>query len=181
MGQAQLHGATRWLTGVVATLGCVGLLAGTWAGGADLGAPNPPKRAGDERPAVRGNLVAPVQRQLALAFGLAQSNIRANAGCSALFGRFGKNGNDLLASIEFEGANFEKLGDPCRSGVAAFTQVGRRLIRLCPSFATLSLPAAAVILIHEGLHSAGMSEKPFDPNGLKPQEINRLVAASCFR
>jgi len=38
-----------------------------------------------------------------------------------------------------------------------------------------------LILIHEVLHDAGMSEKPADPNGLTSQEINRLVSARCGR
>lgn len=134
------------------------------------------------QPRVRGNLLAPVRRQLALAFQLALRDIQTNPACSALFAEFGADGLELLARVEFDAATLELTGGTCdRGGVAAFTNVKSRRIRLCPGFAVLSVPAATVILIHETLHTAGMSERPIDPNGLAPQEINRLVATSCFR
>jgi hypothetical protein len=131
---------------------------------------------------VRGNLPGPVRLQLVLAFRMAQESIRTNQACSALFGRFGADGLDLLARVEFHAVTIESTGRTCdRSGVAAFTTVKSSRIRLCPGFGVLPVPAAAVILIHELLHAAGMSEKPIDPKGLTPPEINRLVAVSCFR
>jgi hypothetical protein len=117
-----------------------------------------------------------------LAFRSAQDSIRAHPTCSALFDRFGMDGLELLAMVEFESATMEMVGDTCsRGGVAAFTKVSGRTIRLCPGFGVLPVPEATVILIHELLHTAGMSEKPLDPDGLLPQEINQLVAVSCGR
>jgi hypothetical protein len=34
-------------------------------------------------------------------------------------------------------------------------------------------------LIHEALHSAGMSEQPHDPDALSSFQINRLVRKNC--
>jgi hypothetical protein len=113
---------------------------------------------------------------------LAQRSVRTVPSCSALFDKLGADGLALLAAVEFDGATLEMGRDTCsRGGVAAFTVIKGKRIRLCPGFAVLSVPGAAVILIHEALHAAGMSEKPVDPAGLAPQEINRLVATSCLR
>ena len=180
MGQAR-DGAMRGAIGVSLSLCGAILLATLSAVGADGSDVRPVHRIQAGHATVNGNLLGPVRRQLSLAFRLAQESIQSNPACSALFGSFGTDGRELLAAVEFNGALFEKVGDTCgRNGVAAFTEVKSKRIRLCPGFAVLSVPAAALILIHEVLHSAGLSEKPLDPNGLTPQEINRLVAVSCF-
>jgi hypothetical protein len=132
------------------------------------------------KPTVAGNLSAPVRQQLTLGFLLAKKSIQAHPGCAALFSRLGADGLEVLANARYDGANFDKSGDTCgKGGVPAYTKVGSHLIRLCPGFAVLSVPSAALILIHEALHSAGLSEKPADPNGLIPQQINRLVEVGC--
>jgi hypothetical protein len=132
------------------------------------------------KPTVTGNLLVPVRKQLSLGFFLAQMSIRAHPNCAALFSRLGANGLEVLAKARYNGANFDKSSDACgKGGVAAYTKVGSHLIRLCPGFGVLSVPGAALILIHEALHSAGLSEKPADPNGLTPQEINLTVTVSC--
>lgn len=146
--------------------------AGPLAGGAAAPAPG--------HPTVHGNLLAPVQRELTLAFRLAEAEVRDNPACSALFARYHADGARILAAVEFDAATIELLGEPCsRTGVAAFTTVSGRRIWLCPHFGDLKVPAAAMILIHEALHAAGLSERPADPRGLLPFAINRLVAASC--
>ncbi|MDD5563138.1 MAG: hypothetical protein PHQ91_05455 [Thermoanaerobaculaceae bacterium] len=174
-------GATRRLAAALGVWWAALLLAPPTAG-ADGDDENQAHRPLGAHYVVRGNFDAAVRRQLTLASRLAQDGIRANAACSALFGRFGKDGLELFKIVEFEAAAIESTGTTCdRGGVPAFTGVGGRRIRLCPGFGLLSVPAAAVILIHELLHTAGMSEKPMDPNGLTPQEINRLVGTSCRR
>lgn len=123
-----------------------------------------------------------MRRELAFGFSLAEEEIRHASSCSALFGKFHADGAQLLAAIEFEAATIDVVSDTCsRSGVAAFTTVGGRKIWLCPHFGDLTVPAAAMIIIHEALHAAGLTERPADPRGLLPQEINQLVAASCSR
>ena len=91
-------------------------------------------------------------------------------------------GTQILAAVEFVAVTIELAGDACsRTEVAAFTTVAGRKVWLCPHFGDLNVPAAAMILIHEALHAAGLTERPRDPSGLLPPEINRLVAASCGR
>ncbi len=61
----------------------------------------------------------------------------------------------------------------------AFTSLGSAVTRLCPGFARLDDERAAVILLHEALHRAGLDEWPHDPDGLTPQGINELVREGC--
>jgi hypothetical protein len=151
-------GAKRRL-GAIAGVFLLIMLVASPALGSDLDSAVARRATWRAHPTVKGNLPASVRRQLTLAFRSAQDSIRARPTCSALFDRFGMNGLELLTVVEFEG----------------------RTIKLCPGFGVLPVPKATVILIHELLHTAGMSERPLDPNGLLPQEINRLVAVSCGR
>jgi hypothetical protein len=174
-------GAKRRL-GAIAGVFLLIMLVASPALGSDLDSAVARRATWRAHPTVKGNLPASVRRQLTLAFRSAQDSIRARPTCSALFDRFGMNGLELLTVVEFESATMEMVGDTCsRGGVAAFTKVKGRTIKLCPGFGVLPVPKATVILIHELLHTAGMSERPLDPNGLLPQEINRLVAVSCGR
>jgi hypothetical protein len=131
------------------------------------------------KPRVSGNLLGPVRQQLSLGFFLAQSRIRTHPTCSALFERFRVDGAELLGRVRFNGAAFETSFSTCKHGVAAYTTVGSHQIVLCPGFGGIPVPGAALILIHEVLHSAGMTEKPSDPNGFAAGEINVMVKVSC--
>jgi hypothetical protein len=62
-------------------------------------------------------------------------------------------------------------------GVAAFIVVATPYGHL-PGFAD-STPAAAVIVIHEALHFAGLPESPQTPGAMSPAEINEMVADRC--
>ena len=132
------------------------------------------------KPTVAGNLSAPVRQQLTLGFLLAKKSIQAHPGCAALFSRLSADGLETLARARYGAADFVTSGDTCgKGGVPAYTKVGSHLISLCPGFGVLSIAGAAQTVIHEALHSAGMSEKPVDPEGLTPQEINQMVKMSC--
>jgi hypothetical protein len=126
-------------------------------------------------------LSTPLRNQLRFAFRLAQERIRDRRACAALFTRLGADGLQLLTRARFAPEVIEKDRRACAKGVGARTEVSGREIRLCPAFATVSPREAALLLIHEVLHHAGLSERPPDPNGLTPQDINDLVAASCGR
>lgn len=119
--------------------------------------------------------------QLSFAFSLAQERIRSKPACSALFTRLRADGLQLLTRARFAPATIAEDRNACANGTAARTEVSGHQIRLCAAFAALSESSAALVLLHEVLHHAGMSERPPDPNGLTPQEISGLVRASCGR
>jgi len=57
----------------------------------------------------------------------------------------------------------------------AFTAVGSAVTRVCPWFERMDDGHAAMILLHEALHRAGLDEWPHDPDGLTPQGITDMV------
>jgi hypothetical protein len=174
------HGAIRRVARLTVLAFCALLLTAPGVVAGDRPDVSRSREARATKPNLRGNLPGPVTRQLFLAFNLAAERVSSNASCSALFTSLGADAIELLASVHFEGATQNMSGDTCSRGrVPAFTKVGGRHVRLCPPFALLSLPDAAVTVIHEALHCAGLSEKPPDPNGLTPQEINLMVKVSC--
>jgi hypothetical protein len=193
MGQASERGAGKHITAVGASHSATAeiqrLLILVWCGmlvaaptvlAGDLHRGKPGTASPSPRPTVGGNLAGPVHRQLRGAFRIAQERVRDVPTCSALFRRLGADGTELLKSIRFEGATVRTFAYSCGRGpVAAFTKVGGRRIRLLPPFASLSLTDATVTVLHEALHCAGLSEKPADPNGLTPQEINLMVKVNC--
>ncbi len=126
-----------------------------------------------------------VRTKLSLALAIATSRLHAHAACRALFAEFGADGLRELASTLYHAASESQERRYCirrpgiRTQAAAFTTVAGTQTCLCRNFSTLSINEAAVILIHEALHHAGLNEKPPDPNALTPPEINRLVKSSC--
>ena len=131
------------------------------------------------KPKVSGYLPAPLWIKLSSAFRVARERIRTMPGCSTLFTSRGVDGLELLTRASFAGAAPERDQAACAGSAVARTEVGGRQIRLCPGFEALSPSTAALVVIHEALHNAGMSEKPADPSGLTSREINRLVERGC--
>jgi len=57
--------------------------------------------------------------------------------------------------------------------------VGGGPVRVCRDFSRLSDSQAAMVIIHEALHHAGLTEYPQDPNGMTSNQINGMVAEQC--
>ena len=161
-------------------LGCC-LVLGLWpvvaVGGSEREAAAP---AGTRlEVSLRDNVPPPVVRQLLLGRRLAEERLRESAPCRTLFERLGSDGPSTLSRDRYGAGEFDSERHRCPRGAAAITSVGSFEVRLCPAFGLLPATEAAVILIHEALHSAGMREKPPDPAALTPQAINTLVRTSC--
>jgi hypothetical protein len=99
--------------------------------------------------------------------------------CRALFERLGADGVEKLTTTLYYAATNRLENSACTSGCVALTMVKSPQTRLCRAFRKLSTEWAAMLLIHEALHSAGMGEKPHDPSGMTSREINLLVLRSC--
>jgi len=146
----------------------------------DRGADPEPAAVRPVEPLVSGNLRDPVWRKLRMAFATAQKRVRGEPACAAMFTDLGADAFQLLTKARFAPAATETNREVCERATAG-TALGSHQIVLCPAFATVSVNDAATVLIHEMLHHAGMGEKPVDPGGLTPEEINRLVQARCGR
>jgi len=203
------HAARSGEGGVVSPLLCVVVLVGSWLGAGAVAseitaaertevlkvavvALNPAVLDGGTRldlttlfrsirPKVSRRLPAPLWSKLKYAYRVALETIRTKPSCSALFTSRGAVGSELLMTASFGPAITDTDQAACAEGAAALIEVRGDQIRLCPRFETFSVPGAALALIHEALHSAGMSERPPDPTGLTSVEISQLVEASCGR
>ncbi len=125
------------------------------------------------------NLTPVLQLKLARAFSLAMEKIDAHATCRQLYADLGKDPRATLRVTRYFAAPMVEEQRLCRRGVSAYTVVGSPKIYLCRSFVRLPADRAAVVVLHEALHYAGMTEWPADPQALNSAGINRLVAKSC--
>jgi hypothetical protein len=131
------------------------------------------------QPHTSGPLTARSARNLFSGFAVALERVREIPSCGALFETFTASGVEKMAHTFYVAPNVVEDREFCVGGVTAFTQVGSRVTRLCPAFGDVDRQTAALLLIHEALHSAGMREYPSTAGALTPSEINRLVKTAC--
>jgi hypothetical protein len=129
-------------------------------------------------PRVIGGVSTKNRYRLNLAFPVAVKRVSESPSCGGLFADLGADGLEKLAGTIYLPPQPGE-GRTCTSRVAAFTGVGEPHTRLCPAFGGLSTDRAALILLHEALHFAGLGEKPSDPDGMTALQINRMVEKAC--
>jgi hypothetical protein len=98
--------------------------------------------------------------------------------CGGLFVELEADGVELLATTIYMPTHPFDEQSLCKSA-AAFTWVGGAHTRLCRRFSSLSIERAAMTLIHEALHHAGLTEKPADPEAMTAREIDNMVGDAC--
>ncbi len=132
-------------------------------------------------PRVRDALRPSVVRVLALAYPLAVTKVRTVASCRALFERLGAGPVQSLMNSRYRAASpgRQSRADPCQCGAVAVTGVGSPDVRLCLNFGSLPVSSAAVVLLHEALHYAGLGEWPSTPDAMTPGQINLMVRKAC--
>jgi hypothetical protein len=130
-------------------------------------------------PHVYGQLSDGSVRNVRLGYVLALEMVRPGSPCSALFAPFHAVAVERLSSTFFAAPTERERTCLCVGGVGAFTAVGSRVTKLCPEFGALHPRVAALTLVHEALHSAGMPEAPGTPGALTSRQINALVAGAC--
>lgn len=130
---------------------------------------------------VRDNLQPAVVRVLALAYPLAVKRVRTVVSCRALFERLGAGPVQSLMNSRYRAASpvRQSRADPCQYGAVAFTGVGSPDVRLCLKFGSLPVSSAAVVLLHEALHYAGLGEWPSTPHAMTSGQINLMVREAC--
>lgn len=157
------------------------MLALTLTGLIPCEAENPPDSAPTAahlEPWMTETMSPKISRKLATAFPVAVERLRSEPGCLGLFEELDADGLERLVYSLYVEVTLRQEQRFCR-GTSAFTMVGGRQTRLCRGFGRLADSQAAVVLIHEALHQAGMSEKPLDPQALDSSQINQLVRTSC--
>ena len=139
-----------------------------------------PGIAGPEHtPRISGKLFPPALMMLHEAFPVAIDRIRKNPECRDLFARLGSNGLEKLAASSYSRTTLVTEQAICQRGAVAYTYVNTPDVHLCRRFASLNVNQAATILIHQALHFAGLTERPADPQGFHPREIDDMVREAC--
>ena len=122
---------------------------------------------------------ADLRNKLQSAVQIAAERIEEVEECGELFTRLGADGEETLnTTLYFPVAAYNRRDGICRQA-AAYTKVGAKSTFVCPEFSRLSDKRAAMFVVHEALHHAGLSEKPLDRSGMTSLEINTMVGKKC--
>jgi hypothetical protein len=142
-----------------------------------------------------------VNGDTALRFAVTNATTKARAKlaltqCAALLGKTGKDGSTLLSTmnargftdpaayfgthLSFVNGGSAGLCSPGSSANAAHTLVYASKVNVCKALANYGASQAANLLIHEMLHSLGLTEKPGYPDAaMNSDQITQAVTAAC--
>ncbi len=159
----------------------VALLKPEWLQGATTTQESGTVRENTFEARVVGYLPQKARQQLKRALLLAVQGLGERPDCGELFAALGADGREKLQATIYSGPISSAESELCRRRhAAALTTVrGRRTIICSPTFGELRLGRAAVVLLHEALHHAGLTESPADPGAQSAREIDRMVAVAC--
>jgi hypothetical protein len=153
--------------GVAAATVTTAVAAGAVGGEAPVGAWIHPKISAD------------VREKLESAVRIALERIDEVEECGDLFSGLGADGKEMLNSTLYIPVSPRNRKDGICRQAAAYTKVGAKSTFICPEFSRLSDERAAMFVVHEALHHAGLSEKPLDRRGMTSLEINTMVGKKC--
>jgi hypothetical protein len=130
-----------------------------------------------------------VRLRLEAGYALAVARLHESSPCRELFARLGADPFETLATgLYFPVDSYRRDVQACGRNLAAssrgaenlaYTKVGGAPTYLCRSFARISTEKAAVAVIHEALHHAGLTEWPHDRLAMSSTEITEMVEAAC--
>ncbi len=130
-------------------------------------------------PWIHSKMSADVREKLQAAVRIAADRIEEVEECGELFSRLDADGREMLkATLYIPVASYNRKDGICRRA-AAYTKVGARSTFICPEFSRLSDERAAMFVVHEALHHAGLTEKPQYRRGMTSLAINSMVGRSC--
>jgi len=174
-------------------------VSGLWAGdvieggarcaSVSVAADRTPRLEAPVTPWIHKSMPAPVKEKLKAGFELAVERVGEIEACGGLFTRLGANGLETLkASLYFPVDSYLREIEICGRNPAAnsriaenltYTQTGARSVWVCRNFAYISTEDAAVAVIHEALHLAGLGEQPIDRLVMMSTEISGMVEVAC--
>ncbi len=129
-------------------------------------------------PWVSQRLSAPVADRLAAGYDLAVARLERLPACRALFTGLGSDGFEALSTTLYYPAELRQEHEVCRTA-DAYTVVGAAPTWLCRRFARVTDRRAALLVLHEALHHAGLDEWPHDRSAPSSESINDMVSEAC--
>jgi hypothetical protein len=140
-------------------------------------------------PFIHPSMDPAVRAKLEVGLELAAERVRDIETCGDLFTRLGADGLDILNnSLYMQVNNHLREVRVCgRNGAArslgaknlAYTKVGAASTWICRHFSRVSAETAAIALIHEALHHAGLTEWPSDRLAMTSEQITKMVRNAC--
>lgn len=131
------------------------------------------------KPTISMKVLVPNRRKISNAFDLALEKVREVPECGEMFAGLGSEATDALGRIVFLPVGKAQARDGVCRGSSAYTLVGGGPIWVCRDFKRLSDAQAAMIIIHEALHHAGLTEYPKDEDAMTSRDINFVVKEQC--
>jgi hypothetical protein len=130
-------------------------------------------------PWIHGDMPDDMRSRLEAGFAIAVEKVQEVPECRALFEELGADAIETLSTgLYFPINSHRKEKAVCR-GAMAFTNVGAAPTFVCRDFSRMSDERAAMYVVHEALHHAGLTEKPHDPGAMTSRAINRMVTDAC--
>mgnify|MGYP000730056590 CR=1 FL=1 len=130
-----------------------------------------------------------VRERLEAGFDLAVKRVRENEACADLFTRLGADGIEMLKTALYLPVHSYRHEvvvcgrNPAVNSTGArnlsYTKVGGTPTWICRHFSRVSTETAAVAVIHEALHHAGLREWPYDRMAMTSVEITEMVTSAC--
>ena len=130
-------------------------------------------------PWIHPKISADLRTRLRSAVRIAVERIEEVEECGDLFASLGADGKETLERTLYFPVSAQNRKDGICRKAAAYTNVGARATFVCEEFSWLSDERAAMFVVHEALHNAGLSEKPLDRRGMTSLEINTMVGKKC--
>ena len=144
---------------------------------------------GPMAPWIHPSMPKSVSAKVEAGFELAVERVREVESCGDLFAELGADGLEVLSTSLYHPVDSHRREvEVCgrKPGVSfegatnlAYTTVGGTRIWICRHFARVSKKTAAIAVIHEALHHAGLNEKPHDRMAMSSIEITRMVKRAC--
>ena len=137
---------------------------------------------GDEGPIgpwIHPKISSGTRDKLQTAGRIATERIEEVEACGDLFANLGADGEETLKRTLYFPVSAQNGKDGICRKAAAYTNVGGRSTFVCEEFSWLTDERAAMFVVHEALHNAGLSEKPLDRRGMTSLEINTMVGRKC--
>lgn len=129
-------------------------------------------------PWVHPSMPAAVKDKIETGFAIAMQRVTDVPQCAELFQRLGADPLEILSTGLYFPATPAREVNGCRRAMAQ-TYVGDAPTWICRRVTSHSDERVALVLIHEALHHAGLTEKPHDPKAMSSGAINSMVAKHC--
>lgn len=132
----------------------------------------------DNEPWIHPSMPEAIRNKLDTAFDIAIERVSTTPQCAGLFEALGADPLETLKTGLYFPANPARETSACRRSFAQ-TYVGEAPTWICRRITSYSDEQAAMVVIHEALHHAGLPEKPHDKKAMSSGQINDLVEKSC--